>query len=420
MEGLYIANQGELDEIDEIRWIAGALSRKKHISLSGDPGHGKSSAVRYVAKMLGRKVFSRNCQLHEQTFDYLGRPMLEAGRTTYTRTQFTSALREGGILINEETSEMPPEIQKYLSTLLSDNYLDFVVLDESGNERTLAYMKEHEGWKIEDFIYVETFNPPKNNTGRDNFEFSHKSRVTPFTFRDLDSLLAAFIAFQMIDEKFPVPLTERGLVHDNDTGDWLFTEKHQDRWWTSDGRPLDPLEIKNQKPYLYFPKTITSDAALRSRLIDELKGKGQFYYDFLLFLAAARALVNPDVFRYDSLGDKVSRMIPEKDKGEVLLIVYPDQRMVTDGFEAYKDYRAKFGEATARLATTFDVLNKILHGALRDRELNNNSTQADFLKLIAAEVGLLPRPEDGLAEIEDYVSEIPGGVGHGVGASFNE
>jgi hypothetical protein len=66
------------------------------------------------------------------------------------------------------------------------------------------------------------------------------------------------------------------------------------------------------------------------------------------------------------------------------------------------------------------VLNKILHGALRDRELNNNSTQADFLKLIAAEVGLLPRPEDGLAESEDYVSEIPGGVGHGVGASFNE
>jgi hypothetical protein len=417
---IYIANQGEVDEIDEIRWLARALSRKKHISLSGDPGHGKSSAVRYVAKMLGKKVFSRNCQLHEQTFDYLGRPMLESGRTTYTRTQFTSALREGGILINEETSEMPPEIQKYLSTLLSDNYLDFVVLDERGNERTLAYMQEHEGWKIEDFIYVETFNPPKNNTGRDNFEFSHKSRVTPFTFRDLDSLLAAFIAFRLIEEDFPVPLTQRGILHNSDSGEWLFTEKRHDSWWTSDGRPLDQLEIKIQKTYLYFPKNITSDAALRTRIIDELKRKGRFYYDLLLFLAAARAIVNPDVFRYDSLGDKVSRMIPEKDKGELLLIVYPDQRMVTDGFEAYKDYRAKFGEATARLATTFDVLNKILHGALRDRELNNNSTQADFLKLIAAEAGLLPRPEDGLTEIEDYVREIPGGVGHGVGASFNE
>jgi hypothetical protein len=417
---MYIANQGELDEMDEIRWLARALSRKKHISLSGDPGHGKSSAVRFVANMLGKKVFSRNCQLHEQTFDYLGRPMLEGGRTTYTRTQFTSALREGGILINEETSEMPPEIQKYLSTLLSDNYLDFVVLDESGDERTLAYMKKHEGWKIDDFIYVETFNPPKNNTGRDNFEFSHKSRVTPFTFRDLDSLLAAFIAFQMTGEKFPVPLDERGLLYDNKSEGWLFTRKHQDQWWTSDGRPLEPFEIKTQKTYLHFPKTIASDAALRTRLIDELKRKGEFYYDFLLFLAAVRALVNPDVFSYDSLGDKVSRMIPEKDKNEILLIVYPDQRMVTDGFEAYKDYQSRFDETTARLATAFDVLNKILHGALRDRELNNNSTQADFLKLIAAEVGLLPRPEDGLTEMEDYVSEIPGGVGHGVGASFNE
>jgi hypothetical protein len=420
LERIYIANQGELDEIDEIRWLAAALNRKKHIALSGDPGHGKSSAVRYVAGMLGLKVFSRNCQLHEQTFDYLGRPMLEGGRTTYTRTQFTSALREGGILINEETSEMPPEIQKYLSTLLSDNYLDFVVLDESGNERTLAYMKAREGWKIEDFIYVETFNPPRNNTGRDNFEFSHKSRVTPFTFRDLDSILAAFIAFQMIEEEFPVPLIERGLVQDNVSGEWLFTEKRQDRWWASDGRPLDPLEIKHQKTYLYFPKTIAPDAALRRSLIEEIRRKGSFYYDFLLFLAAVRALVNPDVFTYDSLGGKVARMIPEKDKGEVLLVVYPDQRMVTDGFEAYKDYRSRFGESTARLAAAFDALNKILHGALRNRELNNNSTQADFLKLIAAEVGLLPRPEDGLAEFEDYVREIPGGVGHGVGATFNE
>jgi len=94
--------------------------------------------------------------------------------------------------------------------------------------------------------------------------------------------------------------------------------------------------------------------------------------------------------------------------------------MVTDGFEAYRDYRRHFDENTARLATAFDVLNKILHGALRERELNNNSTQAEFLKLIAAEAGLLPRPEDGLTEMEDYVREIPGGVGHGVGATFNE
>ena len=172
MEHIYIANQGELDEVDEIRWLVRAIGRRKHIALSGDPGHGKSSAVRYAAAMLGRKIFPRNCQLHEQTFDYLGRPMLEGGRTSYSVTQFTSALREGGILINEETSEMSPEIQKFLSTLLSDNYRDFVVLDRMGNERTLAYMKEHEGWRIDDFVYIETFNPSRSTTGRDNFEFS--------------------------------------------------------------------------------------------------------------------------------------------------------------------------------------------------------------------------------------------------------
>ena len=139
-----------------------------------------------------------------------------------------------------------------------------------------------------------------------------------------------------------------------------------------------------------------------------------------MFLTGVRGLVNPDVFRYDSLGERAARLIPEKDKGEAPIIVYPDQRMVTDGFQAYRDYRTQFGEAAARLAATFDVLNKILHGALKDRELNNNFTQSEFMRVMAAELGLLPRPEDGLAEIEDYVSEIPGGVGHGIGAAFNE
>jgi hypothetical protein len=420
VERVYIANQGEIEQIDEIRWLVTALNRKKHVALSGAPGHGKSSAVRYAAGILGKNVFSRNCQLHEQTFDYLGRPMLQGGRTTYSLTQFTSALRLGGILINEETSEMPPEIQKFLSTLLSDNYLDFVVLDESGNERTLAYMKENEGWRVEDFVYVETFNPPMNNTGRDNFEFSHKSRISPFTFRDLDSILAAFIAFYMLGEQFPVPLVERGLFLDKDSGKWVFTEKHQGRWYASDGRPLGPREIETQHTYCYFPRSLAYHSSVRDGLIEELKRKSRFYYDFMLFLTAVRALVNPEVFRHDSLGEKVAGMIPEKDKGESLLVVYPDQRMVSEGFESYTDYRAHFDENTARLASTFDVLNKILHGALEDRELNNNSTQAEFLKLIASEVGLLPRPEDGVGEIEDYVREIPGGVGHGVGAAFNE
>lgn len=419
MEQIYIANQGDLEELDEIRWLVRAIGRRKYIAVSGDPGHGKSSAVRYAARILGKKVFSRNCQLHEQTFDYLGRPVLEGGRTFYSITQFTSALKEGGILINEESSEMPPEIQKFLSTLLSDNYQDFIVLDRAGNERTLAYMKEHEGWRIDDFVYVETFNPPKSNTGRDNFEFSHKSRVTPFTFRDLDSLLSAFIGFQRIREDFPLPLLERGVLYDETSGTWFFTEKAGDLWRTRDGRLLTEQESERQKTYRYFSRKILADNSVRNRLLDDLKRKGAFYYDLMVFLAGVRGIVISGVFNDDSLGRQASRLIPEKIKGEAPVIVYPDQRMVTDGFEAYRDYREQFGEATARLAVTFDILNKILHGALRERELNNNTTQGEFMRVIAAELGLLPRPEDGFDEPEDYVSEIPGGVGHGIGAAFN-
>ena len=419
-ERFYIANQGDVPGIDEVRWLVSAVARRKHIALAGDPGHGKSSAIRFAAELMDKPVFSRNCQLHEQTFDYLGRPILEDGKTAYSITRFTSALKEGAILINEETSEMPPEIQKYLSTLLSDNYPDFVVLDEKGNERTLRYMRDVEGWNIGRFVYTETFNPPMNNTGRDNFEFSHKSRVTPFTFKDLDSLLSAHIAFTTMGESFSLPLEERGVLWNPGSSSHLFTEKRNGIWTTSTGVPLDGPDIQRQKRYRYFDRAAVHEAGTREPVIAELRRKGSFYHDFMVFLTGVRGLVNPEVFAYDSLGPRAARLIPEKDKAETLLIVYPDQRMVTDGFQAYRDYRQRFDEQTARLGATFDTLNKMLHGALAARDLNNNCTQEEFLRMIAAELGLLPRPEDGVSEAEDFVSELPGGVGHGVGMSTDE
>lgn len=396
MERIYIANQGDIPEIDEIRWLVHAISRRNNIALSGDPGHGKSSAIRYVASIMKKAVFSRNCQLHEQTYDYLGRPMLVNGRTEYSITQFKTALKQGGILINEETSEMPREIQKYLSTLLSDDYLDFVMLDDMGNERSLGYMRDNEGWDIENFIYTETFNPPKSNTGRDNFEFSHKSRVNPFNFRDLDSILSAYIAFERMGEHFSIPLIERGILRDDSNGAYIFTENREGRWSTSDGKTLSPEQTRLQETYCYFDRSIIEDRGVFNSLTGKLKGKGDFFYDFLIFLTALRGLVNPNVFSYDSLGERANRLLQEREKSETLSIVYPDQRVVTDGFRAYRDYLPRYGEKAARIGVTYDTLNRVLHGALKERELNNNSNQETFLRIIATEVGLLPRPEDGI------------------------
>jgi len=420
MERIYIANQGEIPEIDEIRWLVDAIGRKKPIALSGDPGNGKSSAIRFAAHVTGIPVFVRNCHTHEQTFDYLGRPILEDGRTSYALTQFTSALKEGGLLINEESGEMPSEIQKYLSTLLSDDWLDFVVLDEQGNERTLRYMRDHKNWNVDGFIYSETFNPPASNTGRDNFEFSHKSRMNSFNFRDIDSLLAMYIAFGFIGESFSLPLTERGVLSDHDTGRTTFTESADGRWHTVHGDILNDTQLIQQNTYMFFDRRSVDDNAVREKLFSEIKTRNPFYYDLMLFLTGVRGLVNPDVFEYDSLGERSARMIPERDKNETLVIVYPDQRMVTQGVLTFYSYAKQFGERVARLGAAHDVMNKILHGALAKRELNNGASQADFLRVIASEVGLIPRPEDAVFVFENPAKEVPGGVGHGKGVSFDE
>ena len=418
MERLYIANQGEIPEIDEIRWLVNAIGRKNPIAISGDPGNGKSSAIRFAAYVAGIPVFVRNCQTHEQTFDYLGRPILEDGRTSYGLTQFTSALKEGGLLINEESSEMPSEIQKYLSTLLSDDWLDFVVLDEKGNERTLRYMRDHENWNVDGFIYSETFNPPAGNTGRDNFEFSHKSRMNSFNFRDIDSLLGMYIAFGAIGESFSLPLDERGVL--SDSGRIMFTESENGIWHTIYGDILDDSQLIQHNTYKFFDRRSVEDNSVREKLFSEIKTKNPFYYDLMLFLTGVRGLVNPDVFEYDSLGERSARMIPERDKNETLIIVYPDQRMVMQGVLAFHSYEEQFGEKVARLGATYDVMNKILHGALAKRELNNGASQADFLRVIASEAGLIPRPEDAVFVFENPAREVPGGVGHGKGVSFDE
>ena len=420
MKRLYIANQGDIPEIDEIRWLINAISRKNPIALSGDPGHGKSSAIRFASEIADIPVFVRNCQTHEQTFDYLGRPILEDGRTSYALTRFTSALKEGGLLINEESGEMPSEIQKYLSTLLSDDWLDFVVLDEKGNERSLRYMRDNEKWNVDGFIYSETFNPPTGNTGRDNFEFSHKSRMNPFNFRDLDSMLAAYIAFDTIGESFSLPLVERGVLFDRDTSNITFTESTDGKWRTINGNILDKTQMKQQNSYMFFDKRSVEDNTVKEKLFSEIKAKNQFYYDLMLFLTGVRGLVNPDVFEYDSLGERAARMIPERDKNETLLIVYPDQRMITLGFLAFHSYKKQFGEKVARLGAAYDVMNKILHGALAKRELNSGTSQTSFLRVIASEVGLIPRPEDAAFVFDNPAREVPGGVGHGKGVSFDE
>lgn len=398
MDRLYVAHQGSMSQVDEIRWLVNSISKGKNIALAGQPGNGKSSALRFVADILGQEVSGRTCHQHEQEFHYLGRPKMDDKKTSYASTQFIRALKEGMILLNEESSEMPRSIQKFISTLLTDDYLDFVVLAEDGSEATLREMRDEHDWKVNDFVYTETFNPPVNGN-RDRFEDSHKSRMSPFNFRDLDSLLGAYVALQRLDDNsLDLPLTERGVIYRGKGKEFTLTEKVDGTWKTTKGEDLSEEDLENQATYQFFDRTSLEDSDTKDKLIAQLEEKGEFYVKYLKFLTAIRGLVDKKSIIYDSLAtESKDLMSVDSGRNERLEIVYPDQRILQEGFQEYQVWEEHLRPQEAMHEATYTMIDKMLHGSMKYRRINGG-TQEDHLIAIASSIDLIPRPDDGTEE----------------------
>ncbi|MBT3297943.1 AAA domain-containing protein [archaeon] len=399
---LYIANQGKTSYMDEIRWLASAMRRKKNIALQGEPGNGKSSAIRFVADIFDRTVFARTCHIHEQEFDYQGRPAFSNGTTFYSDTELTSALRnKSAIFLNEESSEMPPHSQKSLSMLLTGDFLDFTVLDKQGNKVTLREMKDKHGWDVEDFVYAETFNPKRTTSGRDNFEFSHKSRCSPSIFNDIDSFLGAYVAFKTMGIDIDLPLEERGIIYEPKRDLLMYLEKNDSGNWMNIANKEVIREVGKLATYQYFNReNVKHDSDAWKKVKEQIEGQGDFYLSYLKFLTALRGVVNiknitsgPDSL-YQTISSEVrSEHTPE---GNGISLVYPDQRTIEVGFQTYKDNLELFGDSErATHATTYEILDKLLHGALADKMISSTGTnQWSHLAAIATSYDLIPKPKD--------------------------
>jgi hypothetical protein len=299
MRRQYIANQSMTEEQldDEVRWLFANMLSKSNISLQGEPGNGKSSAIRFIADLLGKTVFARNCDRYELTQAYTGLPSIKDGNSSYSNTALKRALKNGGIFLNEESSEMPPSVQKFLSSLLSDDRHDAIIPTEDGSDRTLEEWMNKEDWKVDDFIYMETFNPSHNASGKDNFEESHCSRMDTFEFSDIDSLLSAYIAFDRIGIDIDLPLEERGILNKGD-GTYKFTEKKDDTWFNLLGEKLSPDEIseENHSTYLFFNRE-NLNPNLRDTILENIEKQGAFYLKAMKYLTLVRALASSNVSR---------------------------------------------------------------------------------------------------------------------------
>lgn len=392
MDRIYIANQALTPQMDELRWLVTQFSLGENVSLGGEKGNGKSTAVRYAAEIIGKPVFARNCFTTEQPIHYVGTPNLEQGNSGYSETELRKALMKGGILLNEEASEMPMHIQKFLSTLLTEDRPDFIMPDNKGNDVQLRTWKEQEGWKFEDFIYAETYNPAKNASGKDNTADSHGSRMgASYHFSDIDSLVSAYVALNRIGKSLSLPLETRGIAKQEDQ--YVFCVQKDGKWVDMAGNAVKKVDFE----YQFLDADALKDRA--DDLKDELKGIDNFYFDILLYLTNVRGLasnmgeIQSEVFVKDSLADEL-RSYNTSDKPLDLRIIRPDQRTIQNAFRNYNRYRESgFDEVNARQAATKGAIENMCYGA-RGKRMINGQTQRGYLSTLAREAELLERDPD--------------------------
>ncbi|MGE0792765.1 MAG: AAA family ATPase [Candidatus Woesearchaeota archaeon] len=393
----YVANQGT-GKLDEIRTLALAIKNKENVALSGEPGNGKSTTLKFISNLLGKPYCPRTVNKFEQVFDYKGAPIIMNGNVIYTDTMLKRALRTGGVFVNEESSELSEPIQKYLSQLLADRE-SFTIIDEHGNEFTLKEMKEKFDWKIDDFVYSETFNPLHNETGRDNFVDSHRDRMNLKKYNDLDSLLSVYIALNDIGIKTKLPLTERGIIYDSDADKLIFTEQNKDRIWKDvSGKEVSKINLSKQKTYMFFNKEQFKDSDRESYIksVDELD---PFYIEAVKYFIGLKHLINKEP-SMDSLSKYVkTEYVRDEAVGE-LKIVYPTLRLIKNTFKRYNSLvESGFGKEKARETVITDAINNITYGALANKSYNGSGTQEVFLTSKARSADLLPKIENASNEL---------------------
>ena len=197
----------------------------------------------------------------------------------------------------------------------------------------------------------------------------------------------------MQETGFEVPLQQRGLKWDADKGLYLFAQAEGNKWVTPTGEKI--ADTDGMVTYTFYDRESTKTDAVKNKLIGQLNAKDPFYVDFLTFLTAVRSIMSKKEDVHDTLSKEAGNIASKHKKGDELVVVYPDQRLVQEGFQDYNDAKAAYGAESARHVAAYNALEKMCHGAMGEREINTSGTQRQYLETLAREAKLLPRKADG-------------------------
>jgi len=374
MDRNYIANQGS-GALDEVRWLISKLKLGQNVSIQGTPGNGKSSLVRFVADIMGKNLYSRACDVNDLISDYSGEVTMHNSGTQLSITPLRLALENGGIFLNEETSEMSGSIQKGLSVLLSDDRLDFnLPTIREQNFKTLNDYKK-DGWKINEFCYVETFNPSNNSVGKDNFEESHANRLASYHFQDIDSLLSIGIELQKQD--ISIPSLEKCIEQRGVSEKLEFLNFVEGTW-----KNFKKEEVKLAKAYSYC----NSDKLKENfnNIVEEINEVNSFYISLAKFFVEVKSCININSANTDSLFDSSI-----KSDVKNLRLNSPTQRNYDSAIKTYEMFKNEgFNEDLIKSEIASEQIRAICYGA-KAKKVLNGTNQLEFLESIARKYSIL-------------------------------
>lgn len=170
----YILTKTVKGNLQRIARIVCLGQRKLPILIQGNTSVGKTSLVKYLARLSGNVCYRINNHEHTDLQEYIGKYVLrETGELQWQDGLLTRAMRKGYWVILDELNLAPSELLEALNRVLDDNRELFI---PETRERFTAHAK---------FVLFATQNPPEEYAGRKLLSRAFRNRFVELHFDEL-------------------------------------------------------------------------------------------------------------------------------------------------------------------------------------------------------------------------------------------